>query len=130
MKAMAATVQLDDDTPSLSARQHWALAMLATYRSYTEIADALGISRNTLKAHVRFLYKKLGVSSRSEAVARGVELGLISPPVSVPLPFDDDRLLIELVRHRCTYADAAIATTNAPNNHTQNEREYAPDVLA
>jgi two-component system, NarL family, nitrate/nitrite response regulator NarL len=80
-----AVVQLDDDIPSLSPRQHWVLAMLASYRSYAEIADVLGIARNTMKTHVRLVYRKLGVAGRSGAVVRGVELGLISAPVCVPL---------------------------------------------
>ena len=36
-----------------------------------EIADALYVSRNTLKSHVRSIYRKLGVSTREAAVGRG-----------------------------------------------------------
>jgi LuxR family maltose regulon positive regulatory protein len=46
---------------------------LATPLSTREIADALFISRNTLKSHLRSIYRKLGVRTRHEAVARGQE---------------------------------------------------------
>ena len=44
---------------------------------YTQIAATLYISRNTVKTHVRSVYQKLGVSSRSEAIERAVELRLL-----------------------------------------------------
>jgi len=119
----------DDDIPSLSGRQHWVLALLATYRSYAEIADALSVSVNTAKKHASALYEKLGVTSRSEAVTRGIEMGLISAPVSVPLPFSD-RLLIDLARRRRTFADAARATSKPRTSQMRNRRKFAPDVLA
>jgi LuxR family maltose regulon positive regulatory protein len=42
-----------------------------------EIAGELFVSVNTVKTHVRSIYRKLGVSSRRDAVARGRELRLI-----------------------------------------------------
>lgn len=41
-----------------------------------EIGERLYISRNTVKSQLVSLYRKLGVSSRSEAVARADALGL------------------------------------------------------
>ncbi|MEU6674410.1 LuxR C-terminal-related transcriptional regulator [Streptomyces sp. NPDC046925] len=41
-----------------------------------QIADGLYVSVNTVKSHVREVYRKLGVSSRAEAVRRGRALGL------------------------------------------------------
>ena len=41
-----------------------------------EIGDRLHISRNTVKSQLVSLYRKLGVSSRSEAVARADTIGL------------------------------------------------------
>ena len=43
--------------------------------SLREVADALFISRNTIKTHTRALYAKLGVASRDEAVEHGRALG-------------------------------------------------------
>ena len=45
--------------------------------SYAQMAATLYISRNTVKTHLRSIYQKLGGSSRSEAIARAVELRLL-----------------------------------------------------
>jgi LuxR family transcriptional regulator, maltose regulon positive regulatory protein len=44
---------------------------------YVQIAATFYISRNTVKTHLRSIYQKLGVSSRSEAIERAVELRLL-----------------------------------------------------
>ena len=44
---------------------------------YAQIAATLYISRNTVKSHLRSIYQKLGVSSRSAAIERAVELRLL-----------------------------------------------------
>jgi LuxR family transcriptional regulator, maltose regulon positive regulatory protein len=51
--------------------------LLATYLSFREIGEHLFISRNTVKTQAISVYRKLGVSSRSEAIERAAELGLI-----------------------------------------------------
>jgi len=61
----------------LSAREVEVLRGLAGPGSLREVADALYISRNTIKTHTRALYAKLGVGTRAEAVRRGRELGLL-----------------------------------------------------
>ena len=53
------------------------LAKLADHLSYREIASELYVSHNTVKTHVRHIYLKLGVSSRSSALARAAILGLL-----------------------------------------------------
>ena len=45
--------------------------------TYLQIAATLYISRNTVKTHLRSVYQKLGVSSRSEAIERAVDLRLL-----------------------------------------------------
>ena len=64
-------------TDELTAREQEVLGLLPTGLSAREIADELGISRDTVKTHTKRIYQKLGVSSRPSAVARGRELGLL-----------------------------------------------------
>jgi LuxR family maltose regulon positive regulatory protein len=53
------------------------LPLLATHLSFREMAVQVGVSRNTIKTHAVSMYRKFGVSNRSEAVARANDLGLI-----------------------------------------------------
>ena len=53
------------------------LPMLSTHLSFPEIAEEMFLSRNTIKSEANSLYRKLGASSRSEAVTRCRELGLL-----------------------------------------------------
>ena len=52
------------------------LPLLATHLTFREIAQQLYVSRNTIKTQAISVYRKLGVSSRSEAVAKAHKLGL------------------------------------------------------
>jgi LuxR family maltose regulon positive regulatory protein len=61
----------------LTSRELEVLAMLAAGRSNQGIASQLVISLDTVKKHVSHLLGKLGAANRTEAVARGRELGLI-----------------------------------------------------
>ncbi len=61
--------------PLTSAEQR-VLTLLPT-STYLQIADTLYISRNTVKTHLRSIYQKLGVASRSEALERAVDLRLL-----------------------------------------------------
>jgi LuxR family maltose regulon positive regulatory protein len=60
-----------------SAAELSVLRLLATDLSQREIAAELYLSLNTVKTHTRSLYRKLGVASREEAVARANALGLL-----------------------------------------------------
>jgi LuxR family transcriptional regulator, maltose regulon positive regulatory protein len=70
----------DSGTAGLTAAELRLLPFLATHLSFREIGETLFVSRNTVKTEAISVYRKLGVSSRSEAVGRAVELGLIEPP--------------------------------------------------
>jgi len=50
--------------------------------SQKDIAHAMGVTRNTLKTHLKSLYLKLGVHCRSEAIHRAREVGLLARPIS------------------------------------------------
>ena len=68
------------ETPSdaeLSPRERELLPLLAGSLSQRAIGGVLHLSVNTVKTHSRVLFRKLGVSSRAEAVARARELGLL-----------------------------------------------------
>jgi LuxR family maltose regulon positive regulatory protein len=60
----------------LTAAEHRILTLLPT-STYPQIADTLFISRNTVKTHLRSIYQKLGVASRSDALERAVDLRLL-----------------------------------------------------
>jgi LuxR family transcriptional regulator, maltose regulon positive regulatory protein len=55
------------------------LLYLPTHLSYPEIAKNLFVSLNTVKSQATTVYRKLGVTARSDAVRRGRELGLLDP---------------------------------------------------
>lgn len=61
----------------LTDREVEVLRRLPTLMSNIEIAEALHVSVNTVKSHLKALYRKLGVTSRREAVQRGRELELV-----------------------------------------------------
>ncbi len=61
----------------LSPRELEVLDQLLAGRSNQEIADALGVSLNTVKTHVARLLDKLGAKRRGDAVARARELGIV-----------------------------------------------------
>ena len=60
----------------LTAAELRILKLLPT-STYLQMAATLYISRNTVKTHLRSVYQKLGVTSRSEAIERAVDLRLL-----------------------------------------------------
>ena len=63
----------------LSKRELEVARYLPTPLSSAEIAERLYISLNTLKTHLKQIYRKLDVTSRRDAVERARGLYLISP---------------------------------------------------
>ena len=61
----------------LSPREREVWGLIANGASNPEIAQELYISVNTVKKHVTNIFGKLGAASRTQAVARGRELGLV-----------------------------------------------------
>ncbi len=66
-------------TEQLTARELEVLRLLPFVGTSAELASRLFVSENTANWHRRNIYRKLGVHRRRDAVARGVELGLIVP---------------------------------------------------
>jgi DNA-binding NarL/FixJ family response regulator len=63
--------------PALTGREVEILGLLAEGLGNKTIAARLGISEHTVKTHVTSVFAKLGVSTRAEAVANAIRLGLI-----------------------------------------------------
>ncbi len=70
-----------EETPlvveQLTEREHEALQYLSEMLSTAEIAEAMYISVNTVKSHLRSIYRKLSAAHRNEAVRRARQLQLI-----------------------------------------------------
>ena len=62
---------------SLTTAELRVLPMLATHLSYPEIGAEMYLSVHTIKTQARSIFQKLEVGSRSQAVARSRELGLL-----------------------------------------------------
>ncbi len=61
----------------LTEREFIVLTMLPTRLSNAEIADRLGVSVNTVKTHLKHIYRKLAVDGRNEAVAAAARVHLL-----------------------------------------------------
>ncbi|MFE0101485.1 LuxR C-terminal-related transcriptional regulator [Streptomyces sp. NPDC059009] len=69
-------------TEQLSARERDVLDRLAQMMTTEEIADELYLSVNTVKTHLKSVYRKLAVTRRSAAVRRARELQLLRPELT------------------------------------------------
>jgi LuxR family maltose regulon positive regulatory protein len=61
----------------LTVAEHKVLDLLTTHFTEAQIAEHLFISRNTVKTHVRSVYRKLGTSTRADAVQRARDIGML-----------------------------------------------------
>jgi DNA-binding NarL/FixJ family response regulator len=63
----------------ITPKEHTLLQLLAEGLSNQEIATRLWLSRETVKTHLSNVYRKLGVTSRTEAVVAAYDLHLLEP---------------------------------------------------
>jgi LuxR family maltose regulon positive regulatory protein len=75
LEAFAATALVGPS--SLTTAELRVLALLPTHLSFREMGRRLHVSGNTIKTHAHAVYRKLDVCSRSEAVVRAGEMGLL-----------------------------------------------------
>ncbi len=68
----------------LTERESEIMALITQGKTNVEIKDALFLSINTIKSYVRSAYRKVGVSTRVEAVLWGVEHGFLPQQSSIP----------------------------------------------
>ena len=59
----------EEELPTLTAREIQILRALEVHPGPVGIGKALGLSANTVKTHLRAIYRKLGVSNRADALA-------------------------------------------------------------
>jgi len=78
---------------SLTSAELRLLPRLSTHLSFPEIAGEMFLSRFTVKAEANSIYRKLGVSSRSQAVSRSRELGLLDKLGTASILRQDDAAL-------------------------------------
>jgi LuxR family transcriptional regulator, maltose regulon positive regulatory protein len=65
-------------TASLTMAEQRLLPLLPTHHTFREIGQRLHVSQHTVKTQAMSIYRKLGVSSRSQAIHRARTLGLLA----------------------------------------------------
>ena len=63
----------------LTDRELDVLRLVAQGRHNSEVAQDLGVATGTIKAHMHHINLKLGISDRTQAAVRAIELGLLAP---------------------------------------------------
>ena len=77
-RAMVAPVEEHKTSEILSERESEVLRLVALGMSNKEVAEELFLSQRTVKAHLTSVFNKLNVASRSEAIVKGLQWGLVT----------------------------------------------------
>ncbi len=77
LRRRLAALQTANRTDTLTERELAVLQLLPGPMSLREIAEKLYVSVNTVKTHAQAIYRKLGVSTRDDAVSRGRDAGIL-----------------------------------------------------
>ena len=77
-RAMQAPVEEHKPSDILSERESEVLRLVALGMSNKDIAEKLFLSERTIKAHLTNIFNKLNVASRSEAIVKGLQWGLVT----------------------------------------------------
>lgn len=81
---MEAPAPFEQSIAALTEREQTVLGLLAAGYRNREMAERLQVSLKTVEFHVSQLLEKLGVRSRTEAMAKAIALGLIAPADAPP----------------------------------------------
>ena len=76
-RRLAARPQTFSPGAPLTEREAAVLRLLGGSLSLREIGQQLYLSANTIKTHTRAIYRKLGVSTRRDAIARARHIGIL-----------------------------------------------------
>lgn len=68
---------LENPLPGLSRREFDVMALLCKGYSYRKIGERLFVSPNTVRFHLKNIYRKLKVNSRHEAVIKAAKVGMV-----------------------------------------------------
>jgi DNA-binding CsgD family transcriptional regulator len=71
------TPVLEPPVESLTPREFEVLRLVAEGLHNRDIAERLGVTEHTVKFHLGAIFGKLGASTRTEAVQKGLRLGVI-----------------------------------------------------
>jgi len=71
------SIAAEEGSADLSSRQQEILAYVAKGLNNREIAEVMHVGRDCIKAHLKAVFSKLGVTSRSEAAAYAVNRGIV-----------------------------------------------------
>ncbi|MCO6478937.1 MAG: response regulator transcription factor [Phaeodactylibacter sp.] len=69
--------QLENPLPLLSKREFDVMALLCKGYSYRKIGERLFVSPNTVRFHLKNIYRKLKVNSRHEALIKAARVGMV-----------------------------------------------------
>lgn len=69
--------QVNPEYTPLTNREHEVLSYLAKSYTYQQIADAMNLSYEGVHSHIKSIYRKLHVSSKSEAILKAIEAKLV-----------------------------------------------------
>lgn len=97
-------------TIELSKRELQVLEMVVTGASNQEIARKLVISVNTVKVHMRNIFEKLNVQSRTEATLKAIQEGLVTVEPDAELA-ENDEAAIPLTKSFLINPNAALVLT-------------------
>lgn len=116
----------------LSEREREILRLVATGASNKEIAQQLVISPNTVKVHLRNIFAKIGVVSRTEAALYAIRIGLVSAPQEMPaFPVGEEPDAADVAAAQAALmAQAAQAAQDAPAALPARRPAWMVPVLA